>query len=80
MYKQIKPLLPTGKIQVTPEESEAVQKVLFGMGMNPNVSTEKPFIYWYSKKLVGFGRLECVFDKHENPLHIFTDYFTKTTE
>lgn len=87
MYKQIKPLQPSGKMMVTPEQSEAVQKVLFEMGKkwifdedeNHLHSWDKPFIFW-DKAIIYITTLDLhnkhLFRADENPLHIFTDYFT----
>lgn len=82
MYKQIKPLQPSGKMQVTPEQSVEVQKALFEMGLSWADGQEpRPceVIYWYghNKEITwSFTGDSEYFDKHKNPLHIFTDYFT----
>lgn len=84
MYKQVKALQPSGKMHVTPEQSEAVQKVLFEMGYVWLVDKKKlqrdshNYLYWYyePKKHIMYGTSFLHFDIHENPLHIFTDYFT----
>jgi hypothetical protein len=80
MYKQIKPLLPTGKIQVTPEESEVVISALKTMGYNTEVDIRKQFafMFWMPKAMAVSNSLK-IYNESWEPLHIFTDYFTTET-
>lgn len=82
MYKQLKPLGSSGKIQVTPEQSEVVQKALFEMcfsfasGATYVQSTDLPYLYWAAdKKTITRSLSSKTFNKSSNPLHLFTDYF-----
>lgn len=79
MYKQIRPLQPSGKMAVTPEQSAEVQKVLFEMGFEwyegKTISWVKwPYIFWNNAQLAN-PTFKNTFEVVSNPLHTFTDYF-----
>lgn len=85
MYKQIKPLRLSGKTQVTPEQSEVVQKALFEMGYAwkgfykstqvSHLTYPGHYIFWYSDKIMSWMPNCQKSELHPNPLHLFTDYF-----
>lgn len=61
-YTLILPLQSSGKMEVTPMQSEILQKELFKMGYRWTTSgdqfvkyTEHPFIAWYSDKELAFS-------------------------
>jgi hypothetical protein len=80
MYKLIKPLQPSGKMEVTPEQSEALQRELFKMGYVvkfKNYSKGK-FVFWYNmnKVVTTISEINITyFKEHQNPLQTFTDHF-----
>lgn len=82
MYKQIKALQPSGKMVVTPEQSEVVQKALFEMGLSwadGQEARQCEVIFWYghNKEITwSFTGDNEYFDSHQNPLHLFNEYFT----
>lgn len=78
-YKLIKELGKSGKMQVTPEQSEALQKALFEMGYRwitgEEISHFTDYIsvclYWDDKRITWAS-----FDIHgDNPLHLFDNHF-----
>ncbi len=81
-YKQIKPLPETFKIEVTPEQSKAVQKALFKVGKrwvdgNKKIQlTDSRYLFTYIKDITRSNRCE-EFKNHKNPEITFTDYFTE---
>jgi len=74
----------TGKIEVNPEQSEAIQRVLFEMGyewvfdgFNP-IHTDKPFLFWDEEDkyiTFGFSHDREYFNSQEEPLIYFNNHF-----
>lgn len=87
-YKLIKPLQLSGKMEVTPEQSETIQRILFDMGYDWDFIPEfseydlfknlgQPFITWeLNKEIMHYAKgQQALFVLDENPLHLFNDYF-----
>lgn len=82
-YKLKTPLQPSGKMQVTPDQSEALQKALFEMGYSWNEIKKvklkgKRFLIWTEFELL--GKLiswddQEYFNEHDNPIHLFENHF-----
>lgn len=88
-YKLIKPLSPSGKMEVTPEQSEVLQEKLSDMGYGWSGlvrykihKTSKPYLFWdeYDKSISYSGnRLHFEKDNDYNIVQIFTDHFEPIT-
>lgn len=83
MYKQIKPLQQQGKMRVTPEQNVVLQFTLLELGHEwmwheGSKHLDKPFIIWDEDYYLGYldNDQEHYFNISNEPLHIFTDYFT----
>jgi len=81
-YTLITPLQSSGKMEVTPQQSEILQKELFKMGylwafwFNKLCYTDRPFVYWENKGISQSpeaGRESFISD--ELPLHLFDNHF-----
>lgn len=86
MYKQIKPLEKSGKMQVKADTTEFIQKALFELGYKwkgykgsnevSYLTYANHWIIWREDKVISW-QLNTAKDKTPDiPLHIFTDYFT----
>jgi len=77
------PLQSSGKMEVTPQQSEILQKELFKMGYawafieEPELDhVDKPFIYWENKEIMHSPEQDRdFFSRDELPLHLFDNHF-----
>jgi len=82
--KLILPLQSSGKMEVTPQQSEILQRELFKMGYRwwryneENIKhIDKPYIYWdKNPKDISFSEYDVdYFQNQSNPLHLFDNHF-----
>lgn len=78
-YKLKSPLQPSGKMEVTPEQSECLQRELFKMGYswfyNNGISyLNNKYLYWEANNLET-GKLKSDFEEDYRIVHTFTDHF-----
>jgi len=77
------PLQSSGKMEVTPQQSEILQKELFKMGFYWNVQddadvqhTDKPFLFWDNLTMLYASKENVhLFELDELPLHLFDNHF-----
>jgi len=84
-YGLIKPLQSSGKMEVTPQQSEILQKELFKMGyswyINPMPfeiqQKNKPYIFWEEDKSITYATVDDkrFFNGCPEPLHLFDNHF-----
>jgi len=80
-YTLTLPLQSSGKMEVTPQQSEILQKELFKMGYVALPSRlyikGKPFVFWYDGKQISAisNNDSEYFEQHENELHLFDNHF-----
>jgi len=80
----ILPLQSSGKMEVTPQQSEILQKELFKMGYcwwaigHSKVDyTDKKYLLWENDETICFLSVgyEVTFNNEPNPLHLFDNHF-----
>jgi len=70
------PLQSSGKMEVTPQQSEILQKELFKMGYAPFGKQDTAnYIYWNELKQFTHGNVANAFSLVKLPLHLFDNHF-----
>jgi len=83
-YTLLSPLASSGKMEVTPQQSEILQKELFKMGYawllyqdNELRFTKKPYLFWETDKAITYadkGEIDY-FSQKKLALHLFDNHF-----